>query len=161
LDEGDARTSWLERLLRLLLEPHAIDILYPSPLMSKYHPQAYYDAQSLLKVNILLLYIPICSFTFILEALEVSSEKKKARRALRKRIGEIIRSHAGDDFDVEDVSMRKYVEDVDIAPIEFMIVVRAVIYRLYGQLLMSCPGPPLSCRPCHGRPRTPYFSLLL
>lgn len=71
--------------------------------MSKYHPQVYYDAQSLLK------------------ALEVSDEKKKARRTLRKRIGEIIRSHAGDDFDVEDVSMRKYAEDVDIAPIELMI----------------------------------------
>jgi hypothetical protein len=31
--------------------------------------------------------------------------------------------------------MRKYAEDVDIAPIELMIVVRTAIYRFYGQLL--------------------------
>lgn len=70
----------------------------------KYHPQVYYDAQSLLK------------------SLEISHERKKARRTLRRRIGEIIRTHAGDEFDVEDVCMREYAEDVDIAPIELMIV---------------------------------------
>ena len=32
--------------------------------------------------------------------------------------------------------MRKYAEDVDIAPIELMIVVRTVMYyRFYGQLM--------------------------
>jgi hypothetical protein len=36
--------------------------------------------------------------------------------------------------------MRKYAEDVDIAPIELMITVCPVIYRFYGQL-MVCPGP--------------------
>jgi hypothetical protein len=35
--------------------------------------------------------------------------------------------------------MRKYAEDVDIAPIELMIVVRTVIDRFYGQLMM-CPA---------------------
>jgi hypothetical protein len=42
--------------------------------------------------------------------------------------------------------MRKYAEDVEIAPIELMIVVRTVIYRVSDQL-MVCPGPPVSCRP--------------
>ena len=40
--------------------------------------------------------------------------------------------------------MREYAEDVDIAPIELMIIVRTVIYRFDGQL-MICPGPPISC----------------
>jgi hypothetical protein len=44
--------------------------------------------------------------------------------------------------------MREYADDVDIAPIELMIVVRTVIYRFCGQL-MVCPGPPFSCRVCH------------
>jgi hypothetical protein len=75
----------------------------------------------------------------------MSHEKKKARRALRRRISEIIRSYTEDEFDVEDVCMREYADDVDIAPIELMIVVRTVIYRFYG------PGPPVSCRACHDR----------
>ena len=32
----------------------------------------------------------------------------------------------GDDFDVEDISMRNYADDLDIAPMELMIVVCAV-----------------------------------
>jgi hypothetical protein len=46
--------------------------------------------------------------------------------------------------------MREYADDVDIAPIELMIVVRTVIHRFYGQP-MVCPGPPVSCRTCHDR----------
>ncbi len=53
---------------------------------------------------------------------------------------EIIRSYTEDEFDVEDVCMRNYAEDVDIAPIELMIVVRAVTHQFYGQL-MVCPRP--------------------
>jgi hypothetical protein len=42
--------------------------------------------------------------------------------------------------------MRTYAEDVEIAPIELMIVVRTVIYpSIYGQLMpVVCPGPPVS-----------------
>lgn len=36
--------------------------------------------------------------------------------------------------------MREYAEDVDIAPIELMIVVRTVNNRFHGQLI-DCPGP--------------------
>ena len=32
--------------------------------------------------------------------------------------------------------MRKYAEDVEIAPIELMIVVRTAICRFYGQLMV-------------------------
>jgi hypothetical protein len=53
--------------------------------------------------------------------------------------------------------MRKYAEDVDIAPIELMIVVRStLIYRFYGQL-MVCPGPPVSCRRMPWSSRSPYY----
>lgn len=34
----------------------------------------------------------------------------------------------GDDIDVEDISMRNYADDLDIAPMELMIVVRAVMF---------------------------------
>ena len=46
--------------------------------------------------------------------------------------------------------MREYADDVDIAPIELMIVVRAVVYRFYSQL-MVCPGPPIPRRTCRDR----------
>lgn len=52
-----------------------------------------------------------------------SQEKQKARRALRRRIRDIIRSYTEHEFDVEDISMRKYAEDVDTAPLDLMIVV--------------------------------------
>lgn len=44
--------------------------------------------------------------------------------------------------------MRKYAEDVDIAPIELMIVVRTVICRFYGQLMVDLP---VSFRACYDR----------
>ena len=38
--------------------------------------------------------------------------------------------------------MRQYAEDVDVAPIELMIVVRTFIHRSCGQL-MVCPDLPM------------------
>jgi hypothetical protein len=60
--------------------------------------------------------------------------RDRKHAVFRKRIREIIRSYTEDEFDVEDVSMRNYAEDVDIAPIELMIVV-----QLPSILRMVCP----------------------
>jgi len=72
--------------------------------MSKLHPQIFYDAQSL--VN----------------ALAPSQERLRARRELHGRLRELIQSYAGRDFDVEDISMLNYAEDLDIAPLDLMII---------------------------------------
>ena len=46
------------------------------------------------------------------------------RWELHQRLRELIRSYAGHDFDVEDLSMWNYAQDLDIAPLDLMIVVR-------------------------------------
>lgn len=72
--------------------------------MSKIHPQISYDAQSLIN------------------ALAPSQERLRARRELHERLRELIQSYAGRDFDVEDVSMLTYAEDLDIAPLDLVII---------------------------------------
>ncbi|KAI9454199.1 hypothetical protein F5148DRAFT_444244 [Russula earlei] len=72
--------------------------------MSRFHPQVFYDAQSLVS------------------ALAPSMERLHARRILHERLREIIKSSAGDGFDVEDISMLNYAVDLDIAPLDLMIV---------------------------------------
>ncbi|KAH9055138.1 hypothetical protein EDB83DRAFT_2521347 [Lactarius deliciosus] len=72
--------------------------------MSTIHPQIFYDAQSL--VN----------------ALAPSQERLRARHELHERLRELIRSYAGQDFDVDDISMLNYAEDLDIAPLDLMII---------------------------------------
>ncbi|KAH9003295.1 hypothetical protein EDB86DRAFT_2345325 [Lactarius hatsudake] len=72
--------------------------------MSTIHPQIFYDAQSL--VN----------------ALAPSQERMRARHELHERLRELIRSYAGQDFDVDDISMLNYAEDLDIAPLDLMII---------------------------------------
>ncbi|KAH9026816.1 hypothetical protein EDB85DRAFT_1978024 [Lactarius pseudohatsudake] len=72
--------------------------------MSTIHPQIFYDAQSL--VN----------------ALSPSQERLRARHELHERLRELIRSYAGQDFDVDDISMLNYAEDLDIAPLDLMII---------------------------------------
>ncbi|KAH9173843.1 hypothetical protein EDB89DRAFT_2228510 [Lactarius sanguifluus] len=72
--------------------------------MSTIHPQIFYDAQSL--VN----------------ALAPSQERLRTRHALHGRLRELIRSYAGQDFDVDDISMLNYAEDLDIAPLDLMII---------------------------------------
>ncbi|KAH9029376.1 hypothetical protein EDB84DRAFT_243794 [Lactarius hengduanensis] len=72
--------------------------------MSTIHPQIFYDAQSL--VN----------------ALSPSQERLRARHDLHERLRELIRSYAGQDFDVDDISMLNYAEDLDIAPLDLMII---------------------------------------
>ncbi len=44
--------------------------------------------------------------------------------------------------------MRNYADDVDIAPIELMIVVRTFTHQFYSQLML-CLGPLDSCRTCY------------
>ena len=97
--------------------------------MSKYHPQVYYDAQSLLKVSLLFpVLLSVLLSSYVLQALAPSKEKLQARRTLRRRIREIIRSYTEQEFDVEDISMCKYAEDVDIAPLDLIIVVRTITH---------------------------------
>ncbi|KAI0260766.1 hypothetical protein BC834DRAFT_845969 [Gloeopeniophorella convolvens] len=73
--------------------------------MTKYHPQIFYDAQSLL------------------HAIAPTPETLQARGALRDRLREVVASCAGPTrVDLEDVSMASYAEDLDIAPLELMIV---------------------------------------
>lgn len=72
--------------------------------MSTIHPQIFYDTQSL--VN----------------ALAPSQERLRARHDLHERLRELIRSYAGQDFDVDDISMLNYAEDLDIAPLDLMII---------------------------------------
>jgi hypothetical protein len=91
-------------------------------------------------------------FSYVLQALVPSQEKQKARRALRRRIRDIIRSYTEHEFDVEDFGMRKYAEDVDIAPLELVIVVCTTTYQ-YSCLRSPngfCPRPFVSCRTCYG-----------
>ena len=89
-------------------------------------------------------------FSYALQALAPSQEKLQARRNLRRRIRAIIRSYTEHEFDVEDISMWKYAEDVDIAPLDLIIVVRTIIHRyssyfVCGQLTV-CLRPFVSCR---------------
>lgn len=57
----------------------------------------------------------------------------------------------GDAFDVEDISMRNYADDLDIAPMELMIVVRAVMFMtLDCSLLTGRPRMFISRRTCYG-----------
>jgi len=72
--------------------------------MAKYHPQLHHDARSLVR------------------ALAPSEERLQARLALHQRLREIIQSDIGDDFDIKDISMLNYAEDLDIAPMELMVV---------------------------------------
>ncbi|KAI0288302.1 hypothetical protein BC826DRAFT_697443 [Russula brevipes] len=72
--------------------------------MSRCHPQIYYDALSLVW------------------ALAPSQERLQARFALLERLRGIIQRYAGHHFDVEDISMLNYAEDVDIAPLDLVIV---------------------------------------
>ena len=67
-----------------------------------------------------------------MQALAPSKETLQARHALLERLREIIRSEMGDDFDVEDISLRNYADDLDIAPMELMIVVRADMFSHFG-----------------------------
>jgi hypothetical protein len=68
----------------------------------------------------------------ILQALAPSRRKQQARQALRDRLREIIQSDMGDEFDVEDISMLNYAEDLDIAPVDLMVVVSAVTLLTLG-----------------------------
>lgn len=67
-----------------------------------------------------------------MQAQAPSKETLQARHALLERLREIIRSEMGDDFDVEDISLRNYADDLDIAPMELMIVVRADMFSHLG-----------------------------
>ncbi|KAH9991963.1 hypothetical protein BJV74DRAFT_406331 [Russula compacta] len=71
---------------------------------SRPHPQVYCDARSLVR------------------AFAPSLEKLRARRTLHERLREIIQSYTGHRFDVEDIAMLNYAEDLDIAPMDLMIV---------------------------------------
>jgi hypothetical protein len=51
----------------------------------------------------------------------------------------------GDDFDVEDISMRNYADDLDIAPMELMIVVRAVMLMTLESWTAVCSPAALAC----------------
>lgn len=59
-----------------------------------------------------------------MQTLVPSEEKLQARDTLYKQIREIIRTSTKKEFDVKDMSMGKYAEDVDIAPLDLVIVVR-------------------------------------
>lgn len=72
--------------------------------MSKLHPQIFYDAQSL--VN----------------ALAPSEERLRARHELHERLRGLIQSYAGHNFDVEDISMLNYADDLDVAPLDLVII---------------------------------------
>ena len=58
------------------------------------------------------------------QALVPSKERLRARGELHERLRELIQSYAGHDFDVEDISMLNYAEDLEIAPLDLMIIVR-------------------------------------
>jgi len=122
--------------------------------MSNCHPQVYYDAKSLVKVSSRVQYTSARPLNSVLQALAPSRETLQARYTLLGRLREIIKSDMGDDFDVEDISMRNYADDLDIAPMELMIVVRAVMSLTWDCCLLT------------GRPRTfisrpTYFGVAL
>lgn len=107
--------------------------------MSNCHPQVYHDTKSLLKVSSRVQYTSACPLNSVLQALAPSRETLQTRHALLERLREIIQSDMGDDFDVEDISMRNYANDLDIAPMELMIVVRAVMSLALELLLTGHP----------------------
>lgn len=110
--------------------------------MSKCHPQVYYDAKSLVKVSSpgLVHFSP--PLNSVLQALAPSRETLQARHALLQRLREIIQSDMGDDFQVDDISLRNYADDLDIAPMELMIVVRAVMLLTLGLQFTNWPPSP-------------------
>ena len=58
----------------------------------------------------------------------VSVQRSHEREQIHATIRDIIRSSAGNDYDVEDISMRNYAIDVDPAPLELAIVVSTSSY---------------------------------
>ena len=58
----------------------------------------------------------------------VSVQRSHERKQIHAKIRNIILSSAGDDYDVEDISMRNYAIDVDPAPLELVIVVSTSSY---------------------------------
>jgi hypothetical protein len=98
--------------------------------MSRYHPQLHHDAKSLVRVIPSSPVQPVSALTCVLQALAPSKEKLQARHALRERLCEIIQSNIGDDFDIQDMGMLNYADDLDIAPLELIIVVSAAV-QLY------------------------------
>jgi hypothetical protein len=86
-------------------------------------------------------YTRAAPLTYVSQALAPSHEKLQTRHTLLERLRGIIRS-TGDRFDVKDVSMLNYAEDLEIAPMDLVIIVRTVIHFTLG--LRSVNDAPVS-----------------
>ncbi|KAI0916240.1 hypothetical protein AcV5_003235 [Taiwanofungus camphoratus] len=59
---------------------------------------------------------------FLLSKSEASEERKQQRQDVHKQVSSIVESHFGADFEVEDVSLWRYSQDIQEAPFEFVVV---------------------------------------